>query len=470
MCGIAGLVRFEGLRPDERRCGARMAARLRHRGPDEVGCFSDAVASLGHTRLSVIDPQAGHQPMSNEDGTIQVVFNGEIYNYRELAAWLRSRGHRLTTRCDTEVIAHLYEERGDEFVHDLNGMFAIALWDSRRRRLVLVRDRLGVKPLYWAGDRHCVAFGSELKAILAAGIGRRELDEQALKDYLTFGHVPAPGTIYRDIRKIEPGHMVVCTPAHTQVRAYWDIPCDDDADDGRERPAQAWIDEFAALLDDAVAMRLEADVPLGAFLSGGVDSTAIVAAMCRHASGPVLTHTVGFDETPHDERDKARRIAAQLGTDHREILVRPDAVETARRLASHFDEPFADPCAVPAYHLARAARERVTVVLGGDAVIDSTWRKRRLARACRSGCGEARSGWPAACTPRRTGCLVLCEPSARCRTWQPMMRPPTCAACRWRPANCPACSCPATWRHSLPIMIRSPAAVSTSPDANRPSC
>ena len=366
MCGIAGLVRFEGLRPDERRCGARMAARLRHRGPDEVGCFSDAVASLGHARLSVIDPQAGHQPMSNEDGTIQVVFNGEIYNYRELAAWLRSRGHRLTTRCDTEVIAHLYEERGDEFVHDLNGMFAIALWDSRRRRLVLVRDRLGVKPLYWARDRHCVAFGSELKAILAAGIGRRELDEQALKDYLTFGHVPAPGTIYRDIRKIEPGHMVVCTPAHTQVRAYWDIPCDDDADDGRERPAQAWIDEFAALLDDAVAMRLEADVPLGAFLSGGVDSTAIVAAMCRHASGPVLTHTVGFDETPHDERDKARRIAAQLGTDHREILVRPDAVETARRLASHFDEPFADPCAVPAYHLARAARERVTVVLGGD--------------------------------------------------------------------------------------------------------
>jgi asparagine synthase (glutamine-hydrolysing) len=365
MCGIAGLVRFDGLRPDEHDAGLFMASQLRHRGPDDVGGYRDAWASLGHARLSIIDPDGGHQPMSNEDGTVQVVFNGEIYNHRDLARQLRARGHQLRTRCDTEVIAHLYEEHGDAFVHQLNGMFAIALWDARQHRLLLVRDRMGIKPLYWHYDGSAVAFGSELKAVLTADEVERKIDPLALKDYLTFGHVPAPRTIFENTHKLEPGHLAVCTQRRVQIRQYWDIPFVADVE-GEGKREQQWCDEFTELLEQAVSMRLEADVPLGAFLSGGVDSTAVVAAMCRHASGPVLTHTVGFDEAEHDERDKARLVAARLGTDHRELLVRPDTIETARRLVGHFDEPFADPCAVPAFHLARTARERVTVALAGD--------------------------------------------------------------------------------------------------------
>lgn len=366
MCGIAGLVRFDGLRPDEQGAGLRMAACLRHRGPDDLGSHEDAWASLGHARLSVIDPDGGRQPMSNEDGTIQVVFNGEIFNHRELAGRLRDRGHRLKTRCDTEIIAHLYEECGDRFVDQLNGMFAIALWDCRQHRLLLVRDRLGVKPLYWHDDGERIAFGSELKAVLHANDVDRRIDPAAMADYLTFGHVPAPRTIFRNLHKLEPGHMAVCSRRRSQVRRYWDIPFQADGEAADPRGEEAWIDEFAELLEDAVAMRLEADVPLGAFLSGGVDSTAVVAAMCRRQRGPVWTHTIGFEEADHDERDRARSIAARLGTDHRETIVRAETIETARRLVEHFDEPFADPCAVPAFHLAQAARRRVTVSLSGD--------------------------------------------------------------------------------------------------------
>lgn len=368
MCGIAGLVRFDGLRPDERGRGRRMASLLRHRGPDDLRAYCDGRASLGHARLRIIDPDGGHQPMSNEDGTIQVVFNGEIYNHRALANRLRGHGHQLRTRCDTEVIAHLYEECGDDFVHQLNGMFAIALWDARQHRLLLVRDRMGIKPLYWMHDGQRIAFGSELKAVVAAGDVNRTLDPRALKDYLTFGHVPAPRTIFNSVQKLEPGHLLIGSAYGVQVRQYWDIPFEDSGAGGDGISEQEWIEEFAGLFQDAVALRLEADVPLGAFLSGGVDSAAVVAAMCRARSlnGGVLTHTVGFDESRCDERSQARHIAGQLGTDHREILVKSDAIETAQRLVQHFDEPFADSSAVPAFHLARAARERVIVALSGD--------------------------------------------------------------------------------------------------------
>lgn len=369
MCGIAGLVRFGGLRDGERGLGPIMAATLRHRGPDESGRYVDAWASLGHARLSIIDPDAGRQPMSNEHGTIQVIFNGEIYNHRELTSRLVARGHQLRTRCDTEVIAHAYEDYGDEFVHQLNGMFAIALWDARRRRLMLVRDRMGIKPLYWHATDNAVVFGSELKAVLASGVVARTLDPAALKDYLTFGHVPAPRTILQHVHKLEPGHLAICTPQRIHLRRYWDIPChataaDEPAADAAEQ--RQWTTRFAELLQDVVAMRLEADVPLGAFLSGGVDSSLIVAAMRAHAAGRVMTHTVGFTEADHDERAAARRIAARLGTDHREIVVQPDAVTAAHRLVHHFDEPFADPCAVPTFYLSQAARQRVTVALSGD--------------------------------------------------------------------------------------------------------
>lgn len=367
MCGVAGLVRFSGLRPDEARAGAVMAASLRHRGPDEMGACADGHASLGHARLSVIDPACGRQPMCNEDGTIQVVYNGEIYNHRQLAERLRGRGHLLRTRCDTEVIPHLYEDYGESFAEHLVGMFAIAIWDSPARRLVLVRDRLGVKPLYWHDDGRRVVFGSELKALLACGDIEHRLDAVALIDYLTFGHVPAPRTIFRAVRKLEPGCIAICTARGTSVRRWWDIPFGDVESGPRdERAGRKWTDEFAALLEDAVSIRLMSDVPLGAFLSGGVDSSAVAAAMCRCSDDPVLTHTVAFDEPYCDERDQARAVARRLGTDHREVVVRSDACAAVERLARHFDEPFADSCAVPMLRLSEVARQRVTVALSGD--------------------------------------------------------------------------------------------------------
>jgi len=367
MCGIAGLVRFNGLRPDERATGAVMAATLSHRGPDDQGLYHDTCASLGHARLSIIDLDTGHQPLSNEDGSVWVVFNGEIYNHVALADQLQARGHTLRTHCDTEVIVHLYEDHGEAFVEHLNGMFAIALWDARRRKIVLVRDRLGVKPLYWHHDGHRLVFGSELKALLAAGNLDPRTDPRAVVDYLTFGHVPAPRTIFENLHKLEPGFLAVGTASGITLRRYWDIPIDN-ADNGPLSPGEAdrWQAEFAALFEDAVRIRLMADVPLGAFLSGGVDSSAVVAAMKRRGASPLLTHTVGFDEHDHDERGPARVVADHLATDHHEVLVRPDAAWAARFLARHFDEPFGDSSAVPTYYLSRVARERVKVALAGD--------------------------------------------------------------------------------------------------------
>jgi len=363
MCGIAGVVRFAGLGEGERRLGYEMAALLRHRGPDDHRSWTDGIASLGHTRLSIIDLDGGRQPLANEDGTIHVVFNGEIYNYRKLAADLRGKGHVFRTRSDTEVLVHLYEEHGPSFVEHLNGMFAIGLWDARHRRLLLVRDRLGIKPLYWHDDGSRIVFGSELKAVLAAGVPRR-LDARALCDYLTFGHVPAPRTIFESVRKLEPGCMALCTVSGTRLRRWWDIPFADEP--GTENEERSWVDAFGSLVEDAVRMRMVADVPLGAFLSGGVDSATITAAMCRQGGGRVLTHTVGFDERDHDERSAARRVAERLLTDHREVMVRPDAAQAALKLVRHFDEPFADASSLPTYFLSQVTRQRVKVALAGD--------------------------------------------------------------------------------------------------------
>lgn len=369
MCGIAGMVRFTGLAAHERDIGARMAATLRHRGPDASGHYSDTHASLGHRRLSIIDLDGGRQPMANESGTIHVVFNGEIYNHNGLRERLQSQGHRFRTRCDTEVIAHAYESYGETFVDHLIGMFAIALWDSGKRRLLLVRDRMGIKPLYYHRDDERVVFGSELKAVLAAGGIDRRIDHAALNDYLTFGHVPAPRTVFRGVHKLEPGHMLRVTATGASLRQWWDIPIDTDdaaASPASESSDDAWREAFAELLETSVQDRLMSDVPLGAFLSGGVDSSSIVAAMCRRATGPVLTQTVGFDEEDHDERAHARSFAVMLGTDHHEVMVRPDAAQVATELVRRFDEPFADSSAVPTLLLSRAAREHVTVALSGD--------------------------------------------------------------------------------------------------------
>ncbi len=366
MCGIAGLVRFDGLTPAERGVGARMARTLRHRGPDGLGAYEDACASLGHTRLSILDLDHGHQPMANEDGTVWVTFNGEIHNHLELAEELRAGGHVLRTRCDTEVLVHLYEDHGEAFVERLNGMFAAALWDVRRHRLVLIRDRLGIKPLYWHDDGRRIVFGSELKALLVPGDLSREVCPAALQDFLTFGHVQSPRTIYRGVRQLEPGELLCRTAGGACRRHYWDLAPGQPASEGSAAEESRRIDRFGELLEDAVGLRMIADVPLGVFLSGGVDSAAVTAAMCRRADGPVLTRTVGFDETDHDERRAAADLAGRLGTDHREIVVRADAAGALEVLAGCFDEPFADPCAVPMYHLAAAARQSVTVALSGD--------------------------------------------------------------------------------------------------------
>lgn len=408
MCGIAGLVHFSGLAPHERDAGAAMARTLRHRGPDGHGAFCDGRISLGHARLSIIDPDGGHQPVGNEDGSVQVVFNGEIYNHRELAAELRARGHRLRSRCDCEVIPHLYEQYGDAFVDQLNGMFAIGLWDGCRRRLLLVRDRMGIKPLYWSEQGDRVAFGSELKAVLAAGHVSREVDACALVDYLTFGHVPAPRTIFRAVRKLEPGCMAVCTGQGVAVRRYWDIPFADDplADVLTRRQEEDWIEAFSGLLEDAAALRRVADVPVGTFLSGGVDSAAVTAAMCRGTEDPVLTHTVGFDESGYDERDGAGAVARRLGTDHHEVLVRADAAWAVETLTRHFDEPFADSSAVPTFYLSRVARERVKVALAGDGGDEllAGYRRYRFDLAERR-CRAAAPPWLRRCTAGVAGWL-----------------------------------------------------------------
>lgn len=376
MCGIAGYIRFGGLRPHETGMGRAMAELLSHRGPDDAGGYEDECASLGHARLSIIDPASGHQPICNENRDVWVVFNGEIYNHAQLADLLRDRGHILRTRSDTEILVHLYEDHGEDFLEPINGMFAIALWDRRRNRLVLARDRLGIKPLYWSYDGSRVLFASELKSILCVPDVRRQVDVQSLCDYLTFGYVPAPRTIFENIHKLEPGMLAVVNAPGLVTRRYWDIPIANcgskdttasrSAHDTQTGEQGRWVDRFADLLDEAVQDQLVADVPVGAFLSGGIDSAVVAAAMSRHAHGRVMTHSVGFESHEHDERTAARITAQRLHSDHRELLVRGNAAEALDQLVYSFDEPFADSSAIPMLYLSQVARSRVKVALSGD--------------------------------------------------------------------------------------------------------
>lgn len=362
MCGIAGIVDRGGLTSEDRHAVGRMTAALHHRGPDDAGSFGDDQAALGHARLSIVDLAAGHQPMSNEDGSIWIVFNGEIYNFPELHGSLTARGHRFRTRCDTEAIVHLYEDHGDRCVDHLRGMFAFAIWDQNRRQLLLARDRIGIKPLYYRQVGGRVLFGSEIKAILEApGIPRR-IDVEALQDYLTYLWVPGPKSMFEGIHKLPAGHTATLDERGWRVRQYWDLHFPEPAplDEATLR------DQFRSALDDSVAAHLLSDVPVGAFLSGGLDSSAVVAAMARQSSRPVVTSSIGFDDAAFDELGHADAVAARLGTDHHRSVVRPDAVELVDRLAWHYDEPFADPSAIPTYCVARLAREQVKVALSGD--------------------------------------------------------------------------------------------------------
>lgn len=362
MCGICGIYEFDRRESFPPEAIRKMTDTIVHRGPDDEGIYTDAGVGFGFRRLSIIDVSGGHQPISNEDGTIWVMFNGEIYNYPELRRELDSKGHRFVTRSDTETIVHLYEEHGEKCFQRLRGMFAIALWDSRERKLLLARDRLGKKPLYYAFDGQRVVFGSELKALLAAGKISLEVDPQALSDYFSFGYIPAPKTIYRSVRKLQPGHYLVAYRKGVKEERYWDISFAN----VESKSEEEWCEILRHELCEATRIRMMSEVPLGAFLSGGVDSSAVVANMSRLLQRPVETCSIGFNEADYDEADYAREVAKFLHTQHHEQVVEPDALEIMDKLVWHYDEPFADSSAVPTYYVSQIARQHVTVALGGD--------------------------------------------------------------------------------------------------------
>jgi asparagine synthase (glutamine-hydrolysing) len=364
MCGIAGFVSLTGSRPDSDRLG-RMIATLRHRGPDDRGLFVDGPAAIGAARLSIIDVAGGHQPVSIDGGAVTVAQNGEIYNYVELRRELEQAGRHFTTACDTEVIAHLYAVHGVEGFRKMRGMFAVAIWDAAAERLVLARDRVGKKPLYYFQSNGELLFGSETKAILAALAQVPAVRASALVEFFTFGYVSGAGAAFEGMARVEPGTVLtvdVRTGA-TRVQAFWQWPAAPGIDLMTDEEA---IERLRAELTEAVRIRLRSDVPLGAFLSGGMDSAAVLALMTKHSARPVQTFTIGFGDPAYDELDDARATAAHFGADHHEQIVTPDCVRVAETLAVHFDEPFADASAIPTFYVAELARRHVTVCLTGD--------------------------------------------------------------------------------------------------------
>lgn len=367
MCGIAGFVSRDKHRDqgDARAVLDRMCRVISHRGPDDQGMLVDDRVALGMRRLSIIDLAGGHQPMSGCDGAVTIVFNGEIYNYRELQRELESRGHQFKSHSDTETIVHAFEEYGAGCVEHLRGMFAFAIWDTRTRTLFIARDRVGKKPLYYTTRGGGLIFGSELKSLREHPEFRSDLNIEALDAYLTFGYVPDPLTIFRDVHKLPPGNYLTFKDGDAPVEQYWDFPYEH-AQQNPARSEDECLEELRELLDEAVRLRMEADVPLGAFLSGGVDSSAVVGLMARHATQPVKTFSIGFHEDSHNELKYARIAAERFGTDHHEFIVTPDICDIIDELVWHFDEPFADSSAIPTYMVSKLARQHVTVALSGD--------------------------------------------------------------------------------------------------------
>ena len=362
MCGICGKIRTGGSKnvsPEEIQA---MCGLLHHRGPDEEGLFVRRNVGLGHKRLSIIDLSSGRQPIANEDESCVIVFNGEIYNFQELRDDLEKKGHVFRTRSDTEVILRLYEAEGEDCVHKLRGMFAFAIWDEHREQLFIARDRIGKKPLYYTELPGAFLFASELKALLADPSVPRDLDHEALHYYLTFQYVPAPWSIFKAVKKLEAGHTLTLRDGRAAVRRYWDLAYVPKVNVTEEEALR----RTDALIDEAVRIRLISDVPLGCFLSGGIDSSAVVAYMRRHITGELKTFSIGFEEESHNELPYARQIAEKFDTCHEEFIVRPDAIEVLPRLVWHFDEPYADSSALPTYYLSQMTRRYVTVALNGD--------------------------------------------------------------------------------------------------------
>ncbi len=358
MCGICGIVSARGPADPDRL--ARMSAKLLHRGPDSDGVFVDGPAALAARRLAIIDLETGDQPIANEDGTIHVVQNGELYNYPELRGELERAGHHFRTHGDTEVLVHLYEQEGPAFARRLRGMFAVALWDSTRRRLVLARDRYGIKPLYYRADADGLEFASELRSL-----PRGEIDLDALEAFLAFNSIPAPLTIFREARKLPPGHVLVWEDGKISLERYA-RPAPVPVAELRDDDEAELIEELRSRLRDSVRAHLLADVPVGVLLSGGIDSSALAALAAQESAEPVRTFSIGFEERSFNELADARLVAERYGTRHRELVLRPDAALLLPALADAFDEPFADSSALPTYLVSQLAAEDVKVALSGE--------------------------------------------------------------------------------------------------------
>ena len=363
MCGIAGFAGMD-ISLDVTKGKVRaMCDAIVHRGPDSDGYYVDPTVSMGMRRLSIIDVAGGRQPITNEDGTVVVVFNGEIYNHHELQQQLEVAGHRFTTRSDTEVLVHLYEEYGLDMLQRLQGMFAFSLWDTARQRLLLARDRSGMKPLSYLARDGGIAYCSELRSLVAFDATALSISPSAVMQFLAFGYVPDPNSIFEGVRKLPPAHYLTWSPGKDiVVQRYWKPP----APDLVGLHEVEIVAEIRKRLDSAVMSHLESEVPLGAFLSGGLDSSTVVALMCRHASGRVKTFTIGFSDDEFDESAVARQVAVELGTEHRDLVVNPNVELMFESIATMFDEPFADSSAIPTFLVAKLARESVTVALSGD--------------------------------------------------------------------------------------------------------
>jgi asparagine synthase (glutamine-hydrolysing) len=367
MCGIAGIVAADGLHADERARVVAMRDVASHRGPDDAGLFVDDRAGLGHRRLSIVDIASGHQPLGNEDNTVQIVFNGEIYNHQSVREQLEASGHQYRTRCDTETIVHAYEQWGDACVEHLRGMFAFAIWDAPRRRLLLARDRMGVKPLYWTLVNGRLLFGSEIKSILASGLVRADANEQALPELLGTRYLSGAETLFKGIHRLMPGHILVFEHGQVTERRYWDVPVGQRDEAVAAMSERQVVERFRELLEESVRIRLMSDVPLGMFLSGGLDSSAIAAIMARMIDRPLQTFSVAFKQRAFSELDYARQVATAIKADSHEVVIDDeDFFGALPRLIWHEDEPIAHPSSVPLYFVSALARQHVTVVLTGE--------------------------------------------------------------------------------------------------------
>lgn len=382
MCGIAGFVTVE---PTASQISVleRMTDSIRHRGPDDSGFYEDQHAFLGHRRLSIVDLSGGHQPMANEDETLWITYNGEIFNHRDLRQELEGLGHRYSTRCDTETILHAYEQHGPGCLARLRGMFAFAIWDKRARRLFCARDRLGKKPFYYFWDGRAFVFGSEIKSLVRHPAISPRIEESILPEYLAFGYLSDDRTFFAGIRRLMPGHSLTLdldsTAPKPEIQQYWNLPFPASDDD---RDQDSWIHECRQRLEESVRLRLMSDVPLGLFLSGGLDSSAIAAIMSRLLPQRVKTFAVGYPEQPYSELSCAARVARHIGTDHREVVVgMEDFFNALPMVIWHEDEPAAWPSSVPLYFVSRLAAEHVTVALTGEGS-DESCRLRTLPDAC----------------------------------------------------------------------------------------